>query len=57
VTGLKLDNGASIRFFQQMLEHVSIGTTEICTRVSIVKLKQVRVMMHPTLQGDRKQVG
>ncbi len=37
-----LDSGADIRFAQQMLGHVSIGTTEIYFHMSIVKLKQVR---------------
>ncbi len=32
-----------------MLGHVSIGTTEIYTHVSIVKLKQIHEMTHPTL--------
>ena len=55
VATLMLDNGADIRFIQQMLGHVSIGTTEIYTHVSIVKLKQIHEMTHPTLH--RKQAG
>jgi len=50
---LMLDNGADIRFIQQMLGHVSIGTTEIYTHVSIVKLKQVHDMTHPTMHRQR----
>lgn len=46
-----LNNGADIRFIQQMLGHVSIRTTEIYTHVSIVKLKQVHAMTHPTVEG------
>lgn len=42
-------NGADIRFIQQMRGHVRIGTTEIYTHVSIVKLKQIHEMIHPTL--------
>ena len=49
VATLMLDNGADIRFIQQMLGHVSIGTTEIYTHVSIVKLKQIHEMTHPSL--------
>ncbi|WP_347332707.1 site-specific tyrosine recombinase XerC [Marinimicrobium locisalis] len=49
VATLMLDNGADIRFIQQMLGHVSIGTTEIYTHVSIVKLKQIHDMTHPTM--------
>ena len=53
VATLMLDNGADIRFIQQMLGHVSIGTTEIYTHVSIVKLKQVHEMTHPSLKGKQ----
>jgi integrase/recombinase XerD len=47
LANLMPDNGADIRFTQQMLGHVSIGTTEIYTHVSIVKLKQILDMTHP----------
>ena len=50
-----LDNGADIRFIQQMLGHVSIGTTEIYTHVSIVKLKQIHEMTHPTSHQKQAQ--
>ena len=53
VATLMLDNGADIRFIQQMLGHVSIGTTEIYTHVSIVKLKQVHDMTHPTMHRQK----
>ena len=49
VATLMLDNGADIRFIQQMLGHASILTTEIYTHVSIVKLKQIHEMTHPTM--------
>lgn len=54
VATLMLDNGADIRFIQQMLGHVSIGTTEIYTHVSIVKLKKIHELTYPTLQGRQK---
>lgn len=54
VATLMLDNGADIRFIQQMLGHVSIGTTEIYTHVSIVKLKKIHELTHPALQGRQK---
>ena len=42
----------------KMLGHVNIGTTEIYTHVSIVKLKQIHEMTHPTLhqkpRGDEE---
>ena len=43
-----LDNGADIRFVQEMLGHVSIETTEIYTHVSIVKLQQIHRLTHPS---------
>ena len=49
VATLMLDNVSDIRFIQQMLGHVSIGTTEIYTHVSIVKLKQIHEVIYPAL--------
>ena len=49
VATLMLDNGADIRFIQQMLGHAHLATTEIYTHVSIVKLKQIHEMTHPTM--------
>jgi integrase/recombinase XerD len=43
-----LDNGADIRHIQAMLGHARLETTQIYTRVSIVKLKQVHAATHPT---------
>ena len=54
VATLMLDNGADIRFIQQMLGHASINTTEIYTHVSIVKLKQIHEMTHPTMHRERQ---
>ena len=54
VATLMLDNGADIRFIQQMLGHASINTTEIYTHVSIVKLKQIHDMTHPTMHRQRQ---
>lgn len=42
-----LDNGADIRYIQDMLGHASIETTKIYTRVSITKLKEVHARAHP----------
>lgn len=44
---LMLENGADIRFIQQMLGHAMLSTTEIYTHVSILKLKQVHTLTHP----------
>lgn len=42
-----LDNGADIRFIQEILGHADIKTTQIYTHVSIKKLKQVHASTHP----------
>jgi integrase/recombinase XerD len=44
---LMLNNGADIRFIQQMLGHSQISTTEIYTHVAIYKLKEVHALTHP----------
>ena len=40
-----------------MLGHVNIGTLEIYTHVSIVKLKQIHEMTHPTLHQKQVEEG
>ena len=42
-----LENGADIRFIQAMLGHADLSTTQIYTRVSIAKLKEVHAATHP----------
>ncbi|MEW5851863.1 MAG: tyrosine-type recombinase/integrase [Myxococcota bacterium] len=44
---LLLENGADVRFIQMMLGHALVSTTEICTHVSIGKLKEVNHRAHP----------
>lgn len=44
---LMLENGADIRFIQQMLGHADLKSTQIYTRVSIKKLKDIHSMTHP----------
>jgi integrase/recombinase XerD len=49
---LMLENGADIRYIQQMLGHAKLATTEIYTHVSILKLKQVHALTHPARLPD-----
>lgn len=44
---LMLENGADIRFIQQMLGHSQLSTTEIYTHVAIHKLKEIHTATHP----------
>jgi len=43
-----LDNGADIRHIQAILGHARLETTQIYTRVSIKKLKEVHAATHPS---------
>ena len=49
-----LENGADIRFIQEMLGHAKLDTTQIYTQVSIRKLKDVHSATHPA-QLERKK--
>jgi integrase/recombinase XerD len=44
---LMLENGADLRFIQQMLGHSQVSTTEIYTHVAIHKLKEIHTATHP----------
>lgn len=44
---LMLENGADIRFIQALLGHESLETTQIYTRVSIAKLREIHMATHP----------
>lgn len=44
---LMLENGADIRYIQQLLGHKELSTTEIYTRVSIRALKAIHTATHP----------
>ena len=48
-----LENGADVRYVQEMLGHVSLATTQIYTRVSIKKLQQIHTMTHPAARLER----
>lgn len=44
---LMLENGADIRFIQEMLGHADLSATQIYTKVSIGKLKEIHTKTHP----------
>jgi integrase/recombinase XerD len=44
---LMLENGADVRYIQQMLGHAKLETTQIYTQVSIRQLKHVHDITHP----------
>jgi integrase/recombinase XerD len=44
---LMLENGADIRYIQQMLGHSDLKTTQIYTHVSIRQLKRIHAATHP----------
>jgi integrase/recombinase XerD len=53
---LMLENGADIRFIQEMLGHADLQSTQVYTRVSIHQLKQVHTATHPGAALKRKRV-
>jgi integrase/recombinase XerD len=50
---IMLENGADIRFIQQMLGHARLDTTQIYTQVSIRMLKEIHSATHPTAKLKR----
>ena len=42
-----LEGGADIRFIQEMLGHSKLETTQVYTRVSVEKLKEIHTATHP----------
>jgi integrase/recombinase XerD len=51
---LMLENGADIRFIQEMLGHAKLDTTQIYTQVSIRKLKEIHSATHPATLERKK---
>ena len=47
-----LEGGADIRYVQEMLGHTKLDSTQIYTRVSIKKLKEVHAKTHPGADVD-----
>jgi len=46
-----LENGADVRYVQEMLGHSQLTTTEVYTRVSVAKLREVHAATHPGLRA------
>lgn len=51
---LMLENGADVRFIQQMLGHARLETTQIYTRVSISQLKAIHTATHPARSAPHR---
>ena len=51
-----LENGADLRSIQEMLGHANLNTTEIYTRVSIRRLKEVHTATHPSAKLGKRSV-
>ncbi len=51
---LMLENGADVRYIQEMLGHANLATTQIYTHVSITKLRQIHAATHPGAKLTRR---
>ncbi len=52
---LMLENGADIRYIQQMLGHADLKTTQIYTQVSIRQLKRIHAATHPAARPEKEK--
>jgi integrase/recombinase XerD len=52
-----LEHGADVRYIQQYLGHAQITTTQIYTRVTIDKLKEVHTATHPSAVMKKESAG
>jgi len=52
---LMLENGADVRYIQEMLGHSSLESTQVYTQVSIRQLKQIHSATHPGAILEKKK--
>ncbi|HEY6385116.1 MAG TPA: tyrosine-type recombinase/integrase [Candidatus Acidoferrum sp.] len=52
---LMLENGADIRFIQEMLGHSKLESTQIYTQVSIRQLKKIHTATHPGAMLEKRK--
>jgi integrase/recombinase XerD len=53
---LMLENGADVRYIQQLLGHANLETTSLYTEVTIRQLQKVHALTHPAEQPILLQV-
>ena len=56
VATLMLENGADVRYIQEMLGHKHLQSTQIYTKVSISKLKEIHDRTHPGKNRPTKTI-
>jgi integrase/recombinase XerD len=57
VATLMLENGADVRYVQELLGHAYLETTQIYTHVSVLELREVHAATHPAEVGVLKRPG
>lgn len=50
-----LENGADIRYIQQLLGHTELNTTSIYTQVSVHQLQKVHALTHPAEKASEEK--